>query len=186
MNTRDWRYLPLCVLIVLLIAAVPASSEQGSGKLPYKSTNAFAYAKRWCGGGNDCRSSQYKDPNNFDCTHFMSHVLNAGGVKVIGSGAHCESNLCIRVKELADWFSSASAKYTNVRKLEGWQDARRGDFCFLQATIRGQNLSRPYHVMLLTAAPKANGAKVFAHENNHCDEFVEFKTSECVYYWIEE
>jgi len=28
--------------------------------------------------------------------------------------------------------------------------------------------------------------KVYAHENNRCNEFVEFETSECVYYRIEE
>jgi hypothetical protein len=116
----------------------------------------------------------------------MCHVLKTGGATVRGAGAHCKSNLCIRVRKLADWFSNATGRYANVRKLGGWQEARPGDFCFLQATIRGQNSTRPYHVMLLAEAPKANGARVYAHQNNRCNEFVEFDTSACVYYRIDQ
>ena len=43
-----------------------------------------------------------------------------------------------------------------------------------------------YHVMLLSEIPKANGAKVYAHENNRCDEFVEINIYTYCYYRIEE
>jgi hypothetical protein len=172
-------------LAVTCAVAVPALSGDNE-KLPFKSADAFAYAEKWCGAGNDCPAGQYNDRNNTDCTHFISHVLKAGGVSVTGSEAKCDSGLCIRVRELAVWFSNGTAKYSNVKKLNGWRDAKRGDFCFLQATLFGLNLGQKYHVMLLAEASRANGAKVYGHENNRCGEFTEFDVDDCVYYRIEE
>ncbi len=173
------------VLAVICLVAFPALSDE-KGKLPYKSAGAFAYAEKWCKEGNDCPSGQYLDPNNTDCTHFMSHVLKAGGVTVPGVGAKCDRGLCIRVRELAVWFSDGTKKYSNIKKLKSWREAKRGDFCFLQSTILGLNLGRKYHVMLLADSPKSTGAKVCGHQHNRCGEFTEFDVDDCVYYRIEE
>jgi len=117
---------------------------------------------------------------------FMSHVLKAGGVTVPGVGAKCDRGLCIRVRELAVWFSDGTKKYSNIKKLKSWREAKRGDFCFLQSTILGLNLGRKYHVMLLADSPKSTGAKVCGHQHNRCGEFTEFDVDDCVYYRIEE
>jgi hypothetical protein len=76
-SNRDSLCLSLGTPIVLLIATIAALGEQGSGLLPYNAAKGLAYAKQWCGSGNDCPSNQYDDPNNFDCTHFMCHVLES-------------------------------------------------------------------------------------------------------------
>jgi hypothetical protein len=165
-----------------------ASQVRGQPKkesLRYDANKAFEYAKKWCNEGNDCPSGQYLDANNTDCTHFMSHVLKAGGVIVKGTDARCKSDLCIRVKELGVWFSNATQKYSNVKKLGGWKDGKKGDICFQQATFLGLNLGRKLHVMLLNDQPKANGAAVYAHQHNRCGDFIEFDTADCVYYRIE-
>lgn len=175
----------VAILAACCLVAVSAASQE-NGKLTYKAKDAFSYAEKWCTDGNDCPSGQFHDPNNTDCTHFISHILKAGGVTAPGVGAKCESGLCIRVKELAVWFSDATKQYSNVKKLKSWREAKRGDFCFQQATILGLNLGRKLHVMLLADAPKSNGAKVYGHEHNRCGEFVEFDVDDCVFYRIEE
>ena len=154
--------------------------------LSYDSRKAFDYARQWCKGGNDCTSGQYNDSSNTDCTHFISHVLKAGGVIVKGTDrAKCNSGLCIRVKDLAIWFSVVPTRHQNVKRLSGWRDARKGDFCFQRATILGLNLTNKHHIMLLADSPKENGANVFGHQNNRCGEFIEFDVPNCVYYRIE-
>src|SRR5690242_20358461 len=148
--------------------------------------DAFAYAQQFCGGGNDCPSGQYNDDSNTDCTHFMSHVLNAGGMAIPGTEISCAKGLCIRVKELAAFFSDAATQFSNMSKLAGPQDARRGDLCFQQQTILGLNLGFKSHVMLLAGSPTANGAVIYGHENNRCGEMVTFDVDNCVYYRVEE
>jgi hypothetical protein len=152
--------------------------------LSYDSKAAFSYAEKWCQQGNDCESGQYRDENNTDCAHFISHVLNAGGVSVKGAGAQCKSGLCIRVKELGEWFSSATQKYSNVKRISSWKEAKRGDLCFQRFVLVQGLYARKYHVMFLADAPTSNGARVYGHENNRCGQFVEFDVDDCVYYRI--
>ncbi len=153
-------------------------------KLQYNHKKALDYAKMWCFEGNDCSSKQYRDANNTDCTHFISHILKAGGVIVPGiQEAQCNSGLCIRVKDLAIWFSNATTKYSNVKKIENWKQAKMGDFCFQKTVFAGISFSK-HHSVLLADIPKPNGANIFGHQSNRCGEFVEFNVEDCVYYRI--
>jgi hypothetical protein len=177
---------PILAISFLLTTNVsfPLFAQPDRDVLKFDSKAAIGYAAKWCKDGNDCTSGQYKDDNNTDCTHFMAHVLKAGGVLIPGDEVSCDAKLCIRVKEMAKWFSEATSKYRNVIRVKSWREARRGDLCFLQATILGLNLGRKYHVVVLADVPKSNGANIYGHEKNRCGEFVEFDTTDCVYYRI--
>lgn len=157
-------------------------------KLPYDSAKAFAYAKKYCKGGNDCPTGEYGSFSNpltllthvtsTDCTHFQSHILRAGGVEVKGKGASCESSLEVRLEDLYGWFRDATSRYANVTRIDRWQDARRGDYCFEFAV--------GHHAMLLNGPPDKNGAPVYGHANNRCGERVAFPVSKCVFFRIED
>jgi hypothetical protein len=178
--SRCLSEIVFCALLFVTIGSLRGQSKV----LVYDEKKAFAYAEKWCTEGNDCPNGQYNDPNNTDCTHFMAHILNAGSVKISGAGASCDSGLCVRVKEMAAWFSNASKDYQNVEQFDDWKKAKRGDLCFLKATVLGLSLGSKNHVMLLADKPTEAGAKVFAHQNNHCGEFTTFDVDKCVFYRI--
>jgi hypothetical protein len=156
-------------------------------KLPYNSEKAFAYAAKFCSAGNECTTGEYNsfsnpitllaNPTSTDCTHFMSHVLQAGGVTVKGSKASCESGLAIRVVELKTWFRQAAKKYSNVREIASWEDAQKGDYCFLGDVD---------HVVLLASQPKSDRAGIYAHANNRCGDEVKFNLAICTFFRIED
>lgn len=157
-------------------------------RLPYNSELAFAYAQKFCERGNDCPTGEYNslrnpitllgNPTSTDCTHFMAHVLHAGGPRIPGSskGASCESGLVIRVVELRKWFHDAANRYENVRQVESWEEARRGDYCLLGSGN---------HVVLLAGIPKAKGGPIYGHANNRCGESVEFPITLSTFFRIE-
>lgn len=156
-------------------------------QLPYDSAKAFAYAARFCAGGNDCPTGEYgsinslgtfiSNPTSTDCTHFMSHVLNAGGVKVESTAASCANGLAIRVRELRSWFVGATDAYENVNKVASWQEAKRGDYCFLGDTD---------HVVLLADSPRQDGGKIYGHTNNRCGEPVKINLPICTIFRIDD
>jgi hypothetical protein len=145
--------------------------------LRFSSQKLFAYAERYCGGGNSCPDPDFDN----DCTHFMCHAIKAAGLRVSRPTAVCKSGLCIRVGDLAVTFDSAAKLHPNVHKFD-YSQARRGDFCFVPKWFH----LRKEHVMLLAGPLGPAGAPVFAHTNNRCGQPVDFDTKDCVYYRIDD
>ncbi len=131
-----------------------------------------AYAETWCRAGNDCPDGQFSGIEggiiNTDCTHFISHALLAGGVRVPGDGiAQCKSGLSYRVKELEAWFAAGVAKYANVKRID-WVQAGADDFVFLEG-FRWRDLEFSVtHVMLVGGPVDSQGSVVFGHSNERC------------------
>ena len=181
-------------LILLLFAARLAAPcvalSAGKSVVFYDSVKAKEYAIKWCSAGNECSSGkggQFDDEINSDCTHFMAHILDAGGVTVAGSPeASCAKGLSIRVIDLGKWFADAAEKNVNVRKLPDWQSAKAGDFCFLEHFRWREFSIAKSHAMLLSAPVTTNGAKVYSHSNQHCGEdYAYFNPAEAVFYRID-
>lgn len=162
--------------------------------LLYNPEKALAYAAQFCGGGNQCPDGQLSPPaisddfpwialHNTDCTHFIAHVLAAGGIKFTSSSKSCASGVIIRAKELLPILeSNAATPY--VRKLSTWTEASRGDIAIQWELDNDIPVAR--HVMMISGAVNATGAQVFAHSNNRCgDVFVAFDTSKCWFFRIQ-
>ncbi len=149
--------------------------------LPYDVDAALAYAKKWCKTGNDCKDGQIKPFwsrfqgygwSGTDCTHFVAHILDAGGITISGS-PQCASGLTIRVSELLDWFVDASKTFSNVTEVGMSVAPRAGDYCF-QLNPDGT----PKHIMLLAKNPRVQFrddtdevlAEVYGHQNNRCGD----------------
>lgn len=148
--------------------------------LEYDSAKAREYVRKWCKSGNDCNDGQFKEPVGTDCTHFISHALAAGGIKVANVEALCTSGLCIRVKQLAPAFFNAAKVYANVKQVSK-SEAQAGDFVF-----RVSFFGRKSHVMMLASKPDAAGAEIYGHDNNRCGQYVQFDLDDCKYYRIED
>lgn len=159
-------------------------------------TKADAYRLKFCKGDNDCPDRQYDGVSfaldapfvtyNYDCAHFVGHVLNAGGVLVPGSEAKssCKSGVVKRASEFASWFAMAATKYVNVKQITRWQDTRVRDIAFERRMKEGALM--PFHVMMLASTATQNGARVFAHSNDRCGEFeVPFKVEDALFFRIE-
>ncbi len=147
-------------------------------RLPYQSSKVFTYAKNFCVGGNDCPDGSFPK----DCTHFICHALFATNVYVTDLTHKCAKDLCTRVIELAAAFNNVESSYDNVKRITSHDATRRGDFCFVPKWF---GLSKE-HAMLLAGTASNQGAKVFAHTNNRCGEYVPFEGADCVYYRIED
>lgn len=164
------------LLVLSATSSLAAQAAAPSRIVFYDSVAALQYAKDWCRGGNACTSGtngQFKTDNNTDCTHFMAHVLAAGGVEVPGIGAKCDKKLVVRVAELGKWLEDATKTYANVKKVADWQQTKAGDLAFATGfTFHGWDLSvNGYqHAMLLVETAKADGALVYAHSTNKCGE----------------
>jgi cell wall-associated NlpC family hydrolase len=146
--------------------------------LPFSNAAALAYARQYCNDGNDCPSGVYGS----DCTHFISHILAAGGIVLDGPTHTCAKGLATAVVELHAAFINASEIYDNIHVYKNDQ-AKRGDFIFYLT-----NLGAAYdHAMLLNGALQANGAPVFSHTHPHCGDMSGFfDPKECVYYRIDD
>jgi Putative amidase domain len=191
---RDFPY-PLAAIVALFLSAIGTAQET----LPIDWPAAIKYADKWCSGGNDCPDGQFRPPSlsddfpfiafkNTDCTHFIGHILNAGGVKITGTTTNCASGILKRAKDLVPWLEDADKKFDNVLKVEGWEKTRANDIAIEMRVEQGR--SEPRHVMLL--ADKCSdldgkaGAKVYGHTNERCGkEFVEFDIKSAVFYRIE-
>ena len=147
-------------------------------KLPYQLSKVLSYAKNNCAGGNDCPDGSFP----LDCTHFISHALNATGVYVTNPSHKCAKGLCTRVNDLAAAFNNAVSQFDNIKRISSHSSTRRGDFCFIPSWF---GLSKE-HAMLLADKETNKGSKVFAHTNNRCGEYVNFDGADCAYYRIED
>lgn len=154
----------------------PAKPVAPTAVLPFNSAAAFSYASEYCRVGNDCPDNTF----DLDCTHFLCHCLNAGGVKVSKPAANCGSMLCIRVNDLAAALANTVGKYSNVTRITSHQATRRGDICFIPSWFP---LSKE-HAMLLAGPATPEGAMVYAHTNNRCGEMVKFEGAACAFYRI--
>jgi hypothetical protein len=177
----------LSTIIILLIGTIVGAAT----KINYDSEKAIEYAKQWCKDGNNCPDGQFQQPDGTDCTHFISHVLKAGGADPSGPDQKCSSNLIIRVNDLDFWFKSASELFGNVETIKDWKSAQPGDFVFQRKAIYDPNYYlRPgdkSHVMMLAGTPTSTGAIVYGHQKNRCaNEFVEFDVTDCNYYRIQD
>jgi hypothetical protein len=179
--------------LVMLLAFGPAVAVAQKQILFYDPVAALAYAKKWCEGGNACKSGkdgQFQSDNDTDCTHFMAHVLHAGGVKVPGVGASCKTGLTIRAVELGEWFEKASKTYANVRVISGWRLTQAGDFAFAKDFVFrpwqmrvGENYR---HAMMLAAPATEESAEVYSHTANKCGlPTAHFDTGKGVFYRID-
>lgn len=149
------------------------------GRLRYSWSPVKRYLQEHCRPAtNDCTDNVFP----LDCTHFVSHALNKSGVFVKNPSADCASGLCVRVNDLAASFASSVSRYSNMRQLRSHAETRQGDFCFIPSWF---GLSKE-HVMVLHSSATAQGAKVFAHSNARCGEFVDYEGAACVYYRIDE
>lgn len=165
---------------VLVAEAVTATSPVGvRPPLPVRPESLWHYAMRYGGGGNDCPQGQLDS----DCAHFQAHCLAAAGIRVDHPTAVCKAGLTLRVKDLAIAFDNASRRYGNVTKFTDYRLAKRGDYCFLPREANGNVHD---HLMLLAAAPDAEGARVYSHTNNRNGNYVRFSTESCLFYRIEE
>jgi hypothetical protein len=144
--------------------------------LSFSNANARAYAQQYCSDGNDCPSGVYDS----DCTHFISHILAAGGIVLDGPTHTCAKGLATAVVELHAAFINASEIYDNIRFYKNDQ-AQPGDFFFYLT-----NLGAPYdHAMLLNGPLQANSAPIFSHTHAHCgDTSGSFDPTKCVFYRI--
>ncbi|MFI5403563.1 MAG: hypothetical protein ACHQ1G_11550 [Planctomycetota bacterium] len=162
-------------------AALGASTLAGptdAARLPFSSAGLWTYVLRFSEGGNDCPDGQLDS----DCAHFQAHALAAAGIRVEHPTATCRAGLTVRVKDLAIAFDNASRRYANVKKFRSYRLARRGDFCFLPRADKAPH----DHMMLLAAEPDEEGARVYSHTNNRVGTYVEFGTSSCLFFRIEE
>lgn len=158
---------------LVLVARNPLPNQ-----LRYVWSPVKAYLQEHCSPPtNDC------DDNVFDsdCTHFICHALNKTGVFVKLPSADCDSGLCIRVNDLAASFSESSKRYSNVKQLSSHGETKEGDFCFIPTWFGLQK----EHAMVLAAKASVGGAKVYAHTNPRCGEYVSFEGENCAYYRIE-
>lgn len=149
-----------------------------AGTLPYSLAKVFSYAQNHCRGGNDCPDGSFP----LDCTHFLCHCLAATNLAVTNPSAKCQKGLCIRVNDLAAAFNNAVGQFSNIKRISGHAQTRRGDFCFIPSWF---GLSKE-HGMLLAGTASATGAMVYSHTNNRCGEMVNFEGASCVYYRIED
>ncbi|ACA15975.1 hypothetical protein M446_1469 [Methylobacterium sp. 4-46] len=125
---------------------------------------------------NDCPDNVF----SLDCTHFVAHALNKSGVFVKVPSADCASGLCIRVNDLAAAFHNSVEEYLNVTQIRSHQETREGDFCFIPSWF---GLSKE-HAMVLHSPATPRGARVYAHTNSRCGDYVSFEGQSCVYYRI--
>lgn len=157
---------------LLLVARNPLPD-----KLRYKFDPVKEYLQEYCRPpDNRCPDGAFPK----DCTHFVAHALNRGGVFVQLPSVDCQSGLCIKVDELAASFHASKAKYRNVMQLTSHAQTQEGDFCFIPDWF---GLSKD-HVMVLADKAKPTGAKVWGHTQNRCGEEVGFDGADCVYYRI--
>ena len=77
-------------------------------------------------------------------------------------------------------FYNSASQFENVSQIGSHSSTRRGDYCFIPGWF---SLSKT-HVMLLGDRATSTGAKVYAHTNNRCGEFVNFEGKACVSYRI--
>jgi hypothetical protein len=178
LKAHDNARLDECVLV----STVGPTTEPKDARpiLQIRFDQLWQYAMRYSPGGNDCPQGALKS----DCAHFQAHCLAAAGIRIAYPTAVCESGLTIRVRDLAIAFDNASMRYVNVKKIQNYREARRGDWCFLP---REANDGNPHdHLMLLAAAPDAGGARVYSHTNNRTGDYVPFDAESCLYYRIEE
>lgn len=149
------------------------------GKLRYASAPVKTYLQAHCNPPtNDCEDNVFDS----DCTHFVCHALNKTGVFVKLPSADCTSGLCIRVNDLAASFSESTSRYSNVKQLSSHEETKEGDYCFIPTWFG----LRKEHAMVLADKASAGGAKVYAHTNARCGEYVSFEGEDCAYYRIEE
>lgn len=173
---------PFVAMLALAFAGVQSSELQP--RLTYDPAKALEYAKKYCDAGtNDCTSKQYDRDGNYDCTHFMTHALLAGGVEVKGREAACDKKLMIRVKEFKPRLDRLVELYSNVTIVDNYKMTREGDFVILH---KDDARLEPFHAMLLAETCKGSGARVYAHSNDVCgDDFREFLPQRCTFYRIE-
>lgn len=156
-------------------------------KLPYDALRALAYATDWCHGGNACPTGQIGTASGAepplkgtDCTHFMCHVLSAGGITVPGPSedTRCSFGLMLRVNDLERWLASAAELFGNVAVLKGWQDAQAGDIGFqpksLAAELWTLGIGDYGHVVMLAGPLTKSGGRIFGHQHNRCNEEAPF------------
>ncbi len=156
--------MTFAVFLVVVIATTVTFAQQATKRLPFDAAKAKDYAVKYCDAGtNDCPSKKYDRDGNFDCTHFMAHTLLAGGVRVPGMDAKCETGLVIRVKEFHTWLEEATNKYSNITKIER-QDTKAGDFVII---LNGEDGETIHTVMLSDTAGKESG-KAFSHSADVC------------------
>lgn len=134
--------------------------QAGPQQLGYNAKKAKSYLNEYCEKGNDCSSEEL----SADCTHFVSHALNRGGVFVKLPSVHCDSALCTNARELAVSFSNARDKYNNVSIVNKTEEAREGDFIFCPIWF-GLDY---YHAMVLASRIEGGKYKVWSHTRNHC------------------
>ena len=141
----------------LLLVPTSGSPE---GTLPFSWDDTKNYLQEYCEAGNDCVSDEF----DLDCTHFVCHGLEKSKVKVNNPEATCDSDLCVRVSELAAAFKNSVDKYSNVSRITKFSDTKEGDFCFIVSWF---GLSKD-HAMVLSDRATSKSGKVWGHTNNRC------------------
>lgn len=128
---------------------------------------AHQYAKQDCPCGQD-----YAGPDAGDCTHFLSHVLRAGGLAIQGSRHMCPWQCITWAPDALAAFVDACGTFDNIRPV-GPGVTRRGDFGFLR---HGEV---PWHAFVLGGPVHGNSAPVYSHSNYRDNEVVtaDFQTA---------
>ena len=161
------------------IEAFLEGREDRSPSLRFSNAKAKAFATEFCleSKKNGCPDGIYEERG--DCTHFISHVLAAGGVVLDGPIHTCRKGFATVVVELHSAFINASEIYSNVRVRKS-NLAEPGDYVFILENLSARN----DHAMLLNGPITGNGANVFGHTNQRCNERATFDPAKCVFYKI--
>ena len=158
---------------------VLVAREPLMGKLRYRWSPVKTYLQQNCNPEeNACLDKVFE----LDCTHFVCHALNKSDVYVKIPSVNCQSNLCIRVNDLAASFFTSTQRYSNVTQLSTHAQTREGDYCFIPGWF---GIDKD-HVMVLAGPATATGASVWGHTNARCDQLVAFDGEDCIYYRITE
>lgn len=157
---------------------VPTSGSPGSS-LPYDQDAAWKYYSDYCSHGNECTSGGDGE-FQLDCTHFVCHGLHKGNIKVNSPEAVCDTDLCIRVAELAAAFKNSVGRYTNVTRVPSFSQTKRGDFCFIVSWF---GYSKD-HAMVAGATVGENGGRVWGHTSHRCDTNTSWAGQTLIFYRI--
>lgn len=112
---------------------------------PYRPADAMAFARQFCAKPCPC-GDDFSGPNAGDCTHFIAHVLYAGGVTLNGGYlSRCKAGLTTWAPTLMEKMEKAAATYSNVYVVPP-HALQAGDFGVFR-NPQGQ----PWHALMLAS-----------------------------------
>lgn len=134
--------------------------------ISYDAAAALDFAQDHCSQDCPC-GERYGDGSQLsgDCTHFLSHILYAGGWRISGSwGRRCPWACITWAPDLKELLDRGVSQIDNLQKVPVSQ-ARAGDFGFLEN-------DHGMHAVFLASAISGQSAAVYSHSTDRCGKVV--------------